>query len=58
MFKQETVHTRQSSRLKRKKMRDVWEYREPDRSQAGSPLRAMTFGTTEFSTRAADVEAH
>lgn len=40
-------------RLKRKKGPDVWEYRYPDRSQAGSPLRAMTFGTTEFPTKAA-----
>jgi len=40
-------------RLKRKRGPDVWEYRFPDRSQAGSPLRAMTFGTTEFPTRAA-----
>ena len=40
-------------RLKRKKGPDVWEYRYPDRSQPGSPLRAMTFGTIEFPTKAA-----
>ena len=40
-------------RLKGKKGPDVWEYRYPDRSKAGSPLRAMTFGTTEFPTKTA-----
>jgi len=40
-------------RLKRKKGPDVWEYRYPDRSKAGSPLRAMTFGTIEFPTKTA-----
>ncbi len=38
-------------RLKRKRGPDVWEYRYPDRSKAGSPLRAMTFGTIEFPTK-------
>jgi integrase len=38
-------------------MPDVWEYRYPDRTQAGSPLRAMTFSTTEFPTKSA-VQKH
>ena len=40
-------------RVKHKKMPDSWEYRYPDRSEVGSPLRAMTFSTTEFPTKAA-----
>lgn len=53
MFTQKKRYIRGSlRRLKRKKGPDVWEYRYPDRSQAGSPLRAMTFGTIEFPTKA------
>lgn len=40
-------------RLKRKKGPDVWEYRYPDRTQTGSPICAMIFSTTKFSTKAA-----
>jgi integrase len=40
-------------RIERKKGPDVWEYRYPDRSKAGSPLRAVTFSTADFPTKTA-----
>jgi hypothetical protein len=40
-------------KVKRKKGPDVWEYRYPDRSQTGSPLKAMTFSTADYPTKAA-----
>ena len=39
-------------RVKRKKGPDAWEYRYPDRTRPGSPLKAMTFSTADYPTKA------
>jgi integrase len=40
-------------KLKRKKSPDAWEHRYPDRSQPESPLKAVTYSTADFPTKAA-----
>ena len=40
-------------RVKHKRVPDTWEHRYPDRSQAGSPLRTVTYSTADYPTKAA-----
>ena len=47
------MHIRGSlRRVPRRRGPDAWEYRYPDRTKPGNPLKAMTFSTADYPTKA------